>query len=776
MPLPATHALWLARPIAKVFADLLIFNIMVHAINEKRILPNMTLGYFICDNCGDATQTVYNILHILSGYNEEAPNYSCSNQGEVIGFVGSNVAMAELLGIFGYLQISYGTTDPVSNIHNTNSYFNIAHSSIEMDAIILFIKAFGWNWIGIMMSSDDNAESKLQEVTREFTKYGICIAYIVKLTTDIKTNQGKLNIILKSTARVMLVFGTFLLEFNQLMDLDVILQNITLIIHESWIFNFVLSNSFSHIINGSFILTTVKRQNSKLIGALNNISRKSYPGDPILENIYYFYFGCTDINPETKEMFQSRFKDFVNSEKVCSDDYYKLGRLLMGIHFPSYYYVSSAVYILAHAAHEMQKLEPSGSHRYRNKLQKYIRRLNFLKGENGNLYFKTEELYHSLHLIQFTIFLEEDASYKQTFFAKFSKSPSGSINFQMNPERIVWNDGKKNPKLLKPGGPHRWSSFRERATAIVVPTGYQGEDNENCQRCPDEEWPDERKVKCISKRFEYLSYEEDPLAPSIAVISFVGSVITAIVLKIFISFWDTPVVKANNRTVSIILLTSILLSFLCVFLFLGRPVDITCMLRQVSFGISFSVAVSCVLAKTIIVCIAFKSTKPGSYWNKWVGIQLGNYIVIICSSVQALICVIWLSASAPYQEYDMFSYSGKIIVQCNEGSVTCFYMMLSYLGFLAAVSFVLAFMVRTLPDSFNEAKYITFSMLVFCSVWIAMIPAYLSTRGKYMVAVEIFAILSSSAGLLGCLFSPKLYFIVMKPELNSRQLIKGSIT
>ncbi|KAM9329439.1 vomeronasal type-2 receptor 26-like [Gastrophryne carolinensis] len=197
------------------------------------------------------------------------------------------------------------------------------------------------------------------------------------------------------------------------------------------------------------------------------------------------------------------------------------------------------------------------------------------------------------------------------------------------------------------------------------------------------------------------------------------------------------------------------------------------MLRQVSFGIFFTIAVSCVLAKTITVCIAFKTTKPSSYWSKWVGIKLSNYVVLLCSSVQVLISITWLSVSPPYQEYDMSSYHEKIIVQCNEGSVTGFYSVLGYLGFLATVSFVLAFMVRTLPDSFNEAKYITFSMLVFCSVWIAMIPAYLSTRGKYMVAVEIFAILTSCAGLLGCIFFPKLYVILIKPEMNTRLYVKG---
>ncbi|XP_068121122.1 vomeronasal type-2 receptor 26-like [Hyperolius riggenbachi] len=299
--------------------------------------------------------------------------------------------------------------------------------------------------------------------------------------------------------------------------------------------------------------------------------------------------------------------------------------------------------------------------------------------------------------------------------------------------------------------------------------GYR--DSDHCQRCPDEEWPDEKKTTCIPKTLEYLSFEEDSLTLIFSIISLSGSVITIIALKVFILYWDTPVVKANNRTVSIILLASILLCFLSVFLFLGRPVDATCMLRQVLFGIIFSVSVSCVLAKTIIVCIAFNATNPNHPWKKWVGETMSNCIVVTCSSVQGLICAIWLSVSPPYQEYDMFSHPGKIIIQCNEGSVIGFYSVLGYMGFLAAVSFLLAFMVRTLPDSFNDAKYITFSMLVFCSVWIAMIPAYLSTRGKYMVAVEVFAILTSSAGFLVCIFFPKLYIILLKPELNIRQIL-----
>ncbi|XP_061447532.1 vomeronasal type-2 receptor 26-like [Rhineura floridana] len=679
----------------------------------------------------------------------------------------------------------------------------IPNGSPQYVGIVQLLQHFGWTWIGLIVSDDDTGEMFLRILIPLLLQNNICVAFkeiipalkdIVEVTTEFKKLSERISsILLPTKSNVILLQGDtrsmealrFVLALYEHVETKPI-ERVWLITAQ-WDFASVdHSNAFTpKSFNGTLSFTLHTTDVLEYEEFLENLN----PNQSRLDLITWFWsfvFVCslpTFIFPEANTV------NCTGEEKL---------RSLPGIVFEmrmsgQSYSIYNAVYAVAHALHAMfssrSKQKAMGDGAKWNllnidpwQLHSFLKHIRFNNSVGEEIFFdKSGELATGYDVIN-TVTFPNKSICKVRVGRMDPLAPEGK-QFTINGSATVWNH-KFNQTLpqstcVEPCHPGHSRTVREGEQICCYDCLQCSEgmisnmtDAAHCDKCPDDQHPNKKHDHCIPKRIVYLSYQET-LGIILASTALFLSLITLAVMGIFIQNQSTPIVKANNWNITCTLLTSLLLCFPCSFLFIGQPGKVTCLLRQTVFGIIFSLAVSCVLAKTIIVVLAFMATKPGNRMRKWVGKRLAVSVIILCTLIQTGICMVWLGISPPFPEFDMHSQSEQIIVQCNEGSVLMFYTVLGYMGLLAIVSFTVAFFARRLPDTFNEAKLITFSMLVFCSVWVSFVPTYLSTKGKYMVAMEIFSILASSAGLLGCIFIPKLYIIVLRPDLNTKdQLIR----
>ncbi|OCT57291.1 hypothetical protein XELAEV_18003667mg [Xenopus laevis] len=779
------------RQNSKLFVD---FQFAIEQINKNPdLLPNVSLGYHIYDSCGDVQKAVKSVLQILSGTREPLPNYSCVGKRNIAGFIGdgaseTTVPIAQILSTVGLSQISYGATDPLLGDRFNFPYFFRTVQSDEgyYFALGKLLKKFGWNWIGIVISDGISAFQDQQLLKKYLFSEGICVeftAQISKHTYKDADLRQDMNIIWKSTTSVIIICGTFsTVLLGKLSYYDSKFKEKTFILPPHWGANGYIINYAAESFNGSLVFVQMYSYDlniPEMKNFLDDFHPSKYPEDKLVEDIWMIFHFCLSKDSTKNQLYEYVYLQTLHNctgkETITSYLYSRENSYSPRVHL--------AVHMMAHAIqdlHNLLNMQSPGMntelYEYKHQLHHFLRNLHYEVPQGRSTTFDDRGEFISNYGIQNYIIIPPE-KVVINFLGTFTPwEPYDQLS--INSASIIWKTKNRNPPRAQcsdncPTGFRKASKLGAQICCYDCIQCSEGEistrtDSEYCIQCPDMEWPNQKKDQCVSKLDDYLSYTKEFISVLFLLISFIFMLIAIAILWVFISNRDTPIVRSNNRSLSFVLLVSIKLSFLSVFLFLGRPVDITCMLRNITFGITFSIAVSSLLAKTIMVCVAFKATKPGSSWRKWVGVKLSNSVVLFCSSIQIIICMTWLAISPPFQELDLHTYPGTIIIQCNEGSAIGFYSVIGYMGLLAAVSFVLAFLARTLPDSFNEAKYITFSMLLFCSVWITMIPAYLSTKGKNTVCVEIFAILTSSAGLLASIFLPKCYIILLRPEMNTK--------
>nr|XP_028566568.1 vomeronasal type-2 receptor 26-like [Podarcis muralis] len=803
--------------VPKFYQHILALAFAIKEINEFP-LHNTTIGLHIDDSYYNARMTYRTTLELLFKSPHFLPNYKCGSRTHLMGVIGglrsdTSSQMADVLGRYKIPQFSYGSFHPAVNDHIgfPSFYRMVPNESLQYQGIVQLLLHFKWKWIGLMSFDDDGGQHFLQTIEAMLSENGICSAFTNKVPANIRIlEMGDMNkyilesipIFRDSKANAIVIYG----KTSNLRWLAAIIFGIKESLAGNLYYNakapfgkvwittaqidlalFLFQRNWDiQVFHGAISFTIPSKDIPGFQTFVQSVSPTQSKGDGFIKDFWEQAFDCFVPNSGGSIDIDGACTGEEKLENLPAQFF----QLKMTGHSYSIY---NAVYAVVHALRA--KYSASSNHRKnesRGKLHSWqvepwqlhsLLRNNPLNNTAGDeiMFNEHGEFVAGFDVTNIVTF--PNNSYARIKVGRLDPQAAPDKALTIKEEKLEWHrDLSQVPPFslcndkCYPGYSRKKKEGMKFCCYDCYPCPEEiistQEDLDYCTRCPEDHFPNHRRDHCIPKIQSFLSFE-DTLGITLTSLALLFALITALVLAVFIKQQDTPIVKANNRSLTYLLLASLLLCFLCALLFIGQPKKITCLLRQTAFGIIFSIAVSSVLAKTITVVVAFMASKPGNIFRKWVGKRLAHSVVLCCSLVQVAICALWLGFSPPFPDLDSHSVYGEIITECNEGSVTMFYCVLGYMGFLATVSFTVAFLARKLPDSFNEAKFITFSMLVFCSVWLSFVPTYLSTKGKYMVAVEVFSILSSGSGLLSCIFTPKCYIIVFRPDLNKKeQLIR----
>ncbi|CAL8334770.1 unnamed protein product [Boreogadus saida] len=550
---------------------------MLFAIDEinrsDSLLPNVTLGYRLHDNCASLGVAFRAAFSLASGKEVMFDQATSCRGTPVVGIVGDSmstntIAISSVLGLFKMPMVSYfATCSCLSDRQRFPSFFRtIPSDAFQVRAMLQILKRFGWTWIGLLVSDDDYGLNVARSFQSELAQSGEgCLAYLEVLPWG--NNPGELQRIVgkmkKSTSCVVIVFA----HENHMLNLlgEVVRQNVTglqWMASEAWTATTVLQiPSYMPFLAGTLGIAIRRGE----IPGLRDFLLRIRPDNDTLSskdnNIVQQFW---------EETFQCRFPP---SPPKWTDEG---GRLCTGqenlatvktefldvSNLRPEYNVYKAVYAMAHALHDMLKCVP-GSGPFVGQtcasLQRlepwqlvyYLDRINFTTPFGDQVSFDENGDALPIYDVMNWLWLPDGSTFVQNVgVVKETAAKGGETT--LKEDIIFWNFVPKKPprsvcsESCPPGTRMARRKNQPDCCFDCIPCS-EGEisnrtDSTECLSCPEDFWSSPQRDVCVPKMIEFLSYN-DPLGISLTTASLIGTLNCAIVLGIFTHHRTTPVLQ-----------------------------------------------------------------------------------------------------------------------------------------------------------------------------------------------------------------------------------------
>ncbi|XP_038863390.1 taste receptor type 1 member 1-like [Salvelinus namaycush] len=733
---------------------------------NQHLLPGVTLGYQAYDIC-NTPASVLATLDLLAQQLQGTSGNKTGGDQRAVAVIGPDSSSytftpAAMLGSYLVPQISYeATNELLSNKHLYPSFFRtIPSDKNQVDVMIQLLVRFNWTWIVLLGSDNSYGLQGMQRLSQQAAYYDICIAYqgvIPDLTTA--TNQTMRSIvkdILKTKVNTIVVFsskskvsGFFPFVIEQGVTGKVWIGT------EDWSVATLVSG-----IPGIHTIGTVLGVSIKYAAIAGFETFESHVVAKLLRNNSN---GVVDLRVECLQ----------------NTDLYSMAVKnvsLDGYDMTSSYNVYKAVYAVAHALHQALGCDSGECQKIQVQpwqLLPLLKQVRF-SVENSSVYF--DENGDPPTGYDIVTWIWRGTEWSLRVVGSYTPDPT---DLTVDPAQIEWasdidNLGKVPASICSPECPtgHRKLQTGQHkccfdCLACPAHTFLNSTGSTWCQVCELHQWSTEASKVCLDRTVLLLAWDA-PLSLALLLLLALTLFMTLGSGVVFLLNLGTPVAKsAGGRTclVMLLALTAAAASTLCHF---GLPSRPACLLKQPLFVFSFTVCLACVTVRSFqVVCIFKLSSKLPRAYDTWAKNHGPEVTVLVVSMTVLLISVLRVALNPPYPSQDVAFYSNCIVTECSNTLSFGAMIELAYVSVLSMLCFSFSYMGKDLPANYNEAKCITFSLMVYMISWISFFTIYFVTRAEFAMAMHVLAIVSSVLGILGGYFMPKVYIMVLRPQMNT---------
>ncbi|XP_047674608.1 metabotropic glutamate receptor 1 isoform X2 [Tachysurus fulvidraco] len=773
------------------------FHTLDRINSDPHLLPNVTLGCEIRDSCWHSSVALEQSIEFIrdslisirddskegskwcvDGTPSSHPPPSKKPIAGVIGPGSSSVAIQvqNLLQLFNIPQIAYSATSIDLSDKTLFKYFLrvVPSDTLQARAMLDIVKHYNWTYVSAVHTEGNYGESGMEAFKELAAEEGLCIAHSDKIYSN--AGEKHFDRLLRKLrerlpkARVVICFceGMTVRGLLIAMRRRGVSGEFLLIGSDGWADRDEVVDGYEQEADGGI---TMKLQTEEV---------KSF-------NEYFLKLrlDTNTRNPWFSEFWQYRFQCRIpghpqenhNYQKICTgneslkDNYVQDSK--MG-------FVINAIYAMAHGLHDMHRelcpdheglceaMDPIDGSR----LLEYLLKTSFTGVSGEEVYFDENGDSPGRYDIMNLQYVEELGRFDYINVGSWHEGLLSIDDYKLMTNRSemvrsVCSEpcSKGQIKVIRKG---------EVSCCWICTTCKDNEyvqDEFTCKACDLGWWPDNELAGCQPLPLKCLEWSSVESIVAV-VFSCLGILVTLFVTFIFIQYRDTPVVKSSSRELCYIILAGIFLGYICPFTLIARPTVISCYLQRLLVGLSSAMCYSALVTKTNRIARILAGskkkicTRKPRFMSAWAQVVIAFILISVQLTLEIVLIV--LERPEPIKSYPSISEAYLICNTSNLGVVA----PLGYNGLLILSCTYYAFKTRNVPANFNEAKYIAFTMYTTCIIWLAFVPIYFGSN--YKIITTSFSVSLSVTVALGCMFTPKMYIIIAKPERNVRSAFTTS--